>query len=116
MNAITITGNLANDPEVRFTNAGTPVASFTVGQNERLGPDRDVFNGFIDVTVFGSAGEYAAEALKKGERVVVTGRINQQSWQDDNGNTRYRVKLIAQEVGLSLAFQGATRPVPAERD
>ncbi len=106
MNSITFSGNLTAPPGVRFTPSGKAVASLTVAIPERVKRDGqwvDDGASFIDVQAWGGLAENVAD-LGKGQRVIVTGRIHQHSWQDRDGNRRSRLEVIAEDIGTSLLF------------
>lgn len=103
---VTISGNLTRDPELKFTQGGTAICTFSVASNYRFQKDGDWEEkvSFFDVTVWGQNGEQVAAVLAdngKGAPVIVTGRLEQQTWEDKDGNgTRSKVVLIADEVGI----------------
>lgn len=110
-NSVTIVGNVTDDPELRFTPSGKPVANFTVAVNSRYKKGdqwEDKLEGFFRVTAWGDMGENCAESLMKGSRVVVTGKLQQRSWEDNDGNKRSAVDLQADDVGASLKWATAT--------
>lgn len=74
MNSTTFVGNLTSDPELRFSSDNKPRATFTVAVNEGQGDDEKTH--FIGVTAFGTLGENLVDSLHKGQRVIVTGRVN----------------------------------------
>jgi single-strand DNA-binding protein len=80
----TIVGNLVDDPELRFTNNGTAVASLRVAVIQRIQHDgewRDGDTSFLRVNVWRGQAEHLADSLAKGDRVMVTGRLRQRSWE-----------------------------------
>lgn len=109
----TISGNAVADPELRFTPQGTPVANFAVACSERV-YDRDQRTwtdghvSFVPVTVWRGLAENAAESIRKGQRVVVTGRLQQKSWETRDGNRASRLEMMADDIGCSLMFGTAT--------
>ena len=107
-NTTTIVGNVTRDPELRFTPSGTPVCSFGVAWNrkyQRNGEDVEEVN-FFDVTCWSSLAENVAESITKGTRVVVYGRLNQQSWEQE-GQKRNKVEIVADDVAPSLRWAKA---------
>jgi len=108
---VTIMGSLTRDPELRFTNSGMAVAEIGVAVNYRKLNKRtnewDEDVSFFDVTCFGQMAENIGESLVKGNRVVVHGRLNQDTWTTDNGDKRSKVKIVADEVAASLRFATA---------
>lgn len=106
----TLRGNLTRDPELKFLPSGTAVASFSMAVNRRW-QNRQTQEweeqvSFFDVSAFGSLGENLVESLEKGTAVVVIGRLEQQSWEQD-GQKRSKVVLIADDVAPSLRFATA---------
>jgi len=108
MNAITLTGNIVADPEVVKYGDDRKLVNFRLANNEMVNGE-SVSNGFYDVTVFGPSGEHVVNSLKKGERIVVTGRMQHSTYEREDGTRGGRTKLIAQEIGMSLLFEGAKR-------
>ena len=111
-NVITITGNVTDDPELRFTPSGLPVANFTVAVNRRFknpaGQWEDKLDGFFRCSCWRDMAENVAESLQKGTRVVVTGRLQEQRWEDQEGGKRSRIEIQVDEVGPSLRWATAS--------
>ena len=105
-NSITITGNVTREPELRFTPAGAALCEFGVAWNLRKqnGDDEAMF---FNVTCWRSLAENVAESIDKGDRVIVTGRLNWRSWETDAGEKRQVVDIQAEEVGPSLQWASA---------
>jgi single-strand DNA-binding protein len=109
-NHTTIVGNLVEDPEVRFTNTGIAVANLRVAVTQRVQQDggwRDGETSFFKVNVWRGQAEHLAESLSKGDRVMVTGRLRQRSWETPEGDKRSVTELEADEVGASLKWATA---------
>lgn len=109
---ITVVGNLTADPELRFTQSGAPVASFTVASTpRRFDKQRNEWiDGepmFLRTSVWNDQAENVAESLEKGARVVVQGRLGQRSFTDRDGNDRTTIELQADEVAPSLKYATA---------
>jgi single-strand DNA-binding protein len=107
----TIVGNLTEDPELRFTPNGAPVANFRVAVTPRR-PDgkggwEDGDTSFFQVTAWRSLAENVAESLTKGARVLVYGTLRQRSWETPEGDKRSVVEVQADEVGPSLRWATA---------
>ena len=101
-NHTTIVGNLVEDPEVRFTNTGIAVTNLRVAVTQRVQQDgqwRDGDTSFFKVNVWRGQAENLAESLGKGDRVMVTGRLRQRSWETPEGEKRSVTELEADEVG-----------------
>lgn len=102
INTATISGNITRDPELRHTPSGFPVCNVGVAVNRRR-KDKDTQEyveeaSFIDVTVWGTFGELVARKLRKGDLVMVTGRLEQRSWEADDGSKRSKVEIVADEM------------------
>src|ERR671916_732384 len=110
-NTVTLVGNVTDEPELRFTPSGRPVANFTVAVNRRFknneGNWEDKLDGFFRCSCWADMAENAADTLKKGTRVLVIGRLNQRSWEDQQGNRRSAVEVQVDEVGPSLKWARA---------
>jgi single-strand DNA-binding protein len=110
-NSVTIVGNLTRDPELRYTPSGQANASFGVAVNRRW-QNRQTNEweervSFFNVVCWREMADNVAESLAKGARVVVTGRLEQRSWETDNGEKRSVVEVVADEIGPSLRWATA---------
>jgi single-strand DNA-binding protein len=104
---ITIAGNLVDDPELRFTPAGQPVARFRVASTPRFldkGTNewKDGDSLFLTCNVWRQAAENVAESLTRGMRVIVSGRLRQRSYETKEGEKRTVYEVEVDEVGPSL--------------
>ncbi|WP_069757769.1 single-stranded DNA-binding protein [Streptomyces sp. LUP47B] len=104
---VTVTGNLVADPEIRFTEKGTPVARFRVASTPRVydrnsGQWTDGESLFITCTVWRHVAEHVCECLQRGMHVIVHGRLRQRTYTDGEGIKRTVFDLDADDVGLSL--------------
>jgi len=117
INTVTIVGNLGQDPEVRYTASGVPVAGFTVAVNE-------VYKGKDDqkvkkvhwfrVTAFQRLAEVVGEYCTKGSKVGVRGQLQQRTWQDSDGVNHSIVEIRARELELLSGKNGS--PATTEED
>src|SRR5918999_6373666 len=111
-NCVTLVGNITDDPELRFTPSGAAVANFTVAVNRRYknqdGQWEDKLDGFFRCSCWRDLAENVAESLQKGARVIVTGRLQDQRWEDQEGGKRARIEIQVDEVGPSLRWATAT--------
>lgn len=114
MSTFTVTGNLVHAPELRFGPSGAAVAKFTVAENRKYKDEESTH--FFDCVAFGSLAENVSESLEKGARVVVTGKIEQRSWTNDNGDKRSKLEVVADEVGPSLRWASARISKNEKRD
>ena len=104
---ITIAGNLVDDPELRFTPAGQPVARFRVASTPRFrdnntGEWKDGDSLFLTCNVWRQAAENVAESLTRGMRVIVSGRLRQRSYETKEGEKRTVYELQVDEAGPAL--------------
>jgi single-strand DNA-binding protein len=108
-NSVTLIGNLTRDPELRYTTGGRGVASFGLAVNRRYQQNGEwqEQTSFFNVVCWGDLGENAAATLTKGSRAIVTGRIEQRSWETSDGEKRSVVEVIADEIGPSLRWATA---------
>ena len=110
-NTVELIGNITRDPELRFTPSGAAVANFGLAVNRRWRNQQtnewEEQVSFFDVVCWRELAENVAESLTKGSRVIVTGRLDQRSWETDNGEKRSKVEVVADEVGPSLRWATA---------
>ncbi len=104
---ITIVGNLVNDPELRFTNSGQPVAQFRVASTPRIrdnqtGEWKDGDSLFLTCNVWRQMAENVAESLQRGMRVIVNGRLRQRSYETKEGEKRTVYEVEVDDIGPSL--------------
>jgi single-strand DNA-binding protein len=109
---ITVVGNLTADPELRFTPSGAAVASFTVASTPRTFDKqsnewKDGEALFLRCSIWRQAAENVAESLQRGMRVVVTGRLQQRSYETREGEKRTVIEMQVDEVGPSLKYATA---------
>lgn len=134
-NAITVVGNVTRDPELKFLNSGQAALKLSIAVNRRW-QNRQTQEweervSYFEVVGYGAMAENAANSLTKGARVIVSGRLEQRSWETENGDKRSIVEINADEIGPSLKwatavvtrtpraegsnFQSSDRPAPAPR-
>ena len=103
INTVTIVGNLGNDPEIRYTAQGVPVANFNIAVNENY-KDKEgkkvKKTHWFKVTAFQRLAEIVAEYCTKGSKVGVRGQLQQRTWQDSEGMNRSIVEIRARELEL----------------
>jgi single-strand DNA-binding protein len=121
---VTLVGNLTRDPELRQTPSGTSVCQFGVAVGRRY---KDASGqwvdkaSFFDVVVWGPQGENCAQYLSKGRQVAIDGRLDQQTWEAQDGSKRSKVEIVAENVVFiggqggetrEPAYRGGTQPAP----
>lgn len=113
LNHITVMGRLARDPELRRTQSGTPVASFTLAVDRDFkteGGDRQT--DFIDIVAWRNTAEFVSKYFTKGRMAVVSGRLQMRDWTDKDGNKRRSAEVVADSVyfGDSKRESGTNSP------
>ncbi len=100
LNHIVIMGRLTRDPELRYTQSQTPVASFTVAVDRDFGgrDGGEKQTDFIDCSAWRQTGEFVSKYFRKGSMIVVSGRLQSRKWQDRDGNNRTNWEISADNV------------------
>jgi len=110
-NHVSIVGNLTRDPELRFTPSGQATATFGVAVNRRWQNRQtnewEEATSFFDVVCWAQLAENAAQSLSKGTRVLVSGRLDQRSWETQEHERRSKIEITADEVAPSLRYATA---------
>lgn len=114
INKVILIGNLGKDPELRYSQAGSAVASITVATNESW---KDKNTGEMqdrtewhNVVFFSRLAEIVGEYLRKGSQVYIEGRLQTRKWTDKSGNDRYTTEIIANEMQMLGSRSGAGSP------
>ncbi len=109
-NNVTLVGNLTRDPELRYTNGGQAVASFGLACNRRYQQNGEwkEQTSFFNIVAWGQLGENAAQSLAKGARIIVSGRLDQRSYETREGESKSSVEIVADEIGPSLRWATAS--------
>lgn len=105
-----VSGNLTQDPELRYTPTGRAVAKLRVAYSQRVkdpasGQWQDGEPQFYDIDVWGKQGENCAEALQRGDRIVACGEWFRRKWNTRDGEARTTISLTARDIGPSLLFK-----------
>jgi single-strand DNA-binding protein len=106
---VTLVGNLTREPELRFTQSGQAIATLGIAVSRRYQQNGEwqEKTSFFNVTAWGQLGENAASSLAKGSRAIVTGRLEQRSYETQDGEKRSVVEVVADEIGPSLRWATA---------
>ncbi len=104
VNKALIIGNLGQDPEIKYTQSGSPVANLSVATSERwkdknTGEQKEQTE-WHRVVVFGRLAEIAEQYLKKGSKVFIEGKIQTRDWEDSEGNKKYTTEVVAREMTM----------------
>jgi single-strand DNA-binding protein len=111
MSTVQLVGNVTRDPELRYTPTGQATATFGVAVSRRWQNKQtqawEEKSSFFDVVTWRDLAENVAASIQKGTRVVVVGRLEQRSWETQDGDKRSKVEVVADEVGPSLRWATA---------
>ena len=111
INAVTLTGRLTKDAELKYTPGGLAIAELSLAVNERRKKGDEWVDeaSFFDVTLFGRSAEALQQYLVKGKQIGVEGKLNQDRWQDkETGQNRSKVKILARDITL-MGSKGDTQ-------
>jgi len=115
---VTLIGNITRDPELRYTAGGQAIATFGLAVNRRWQNRQsqawEESTSFFDVVCWGDLGTNVTDSLGKGDRVIVSGRLEQRSWETQDGEKRSKIEVVADEVGPSVRWAVA-RPEKTDR-
>jgi single-strand DNA-binding protein len=113
VNKVILIGNLGADPEVRYLNDGTTVANIRIATSEtrvnKTSGEKTTTTEWHRIVAFGKLAEICSEYLKKGKQVYVEGRLRTRSWEDKDGNRKWRTEIVANRMQMLGALG-----VPAE--
>lgn len=98
LNHVVLIGALGKDPEIRYTQSGTAVASFSMATSEKIKGDEKT--EWHNITAWGKTAEICGEYLSKGKQCCVTGKIQTRKWQDRDGKDHYSTEIVAERVVL----------------
>ena len=117
LNHIVIMGRLTRDPELRYTQSQTPVASFSLAVERDFGgrDGGEKQTDFIDCVAWRQTAEFVSKYFSKGSMAVVSGRLQIREWQDKEGNKRRTAEIVADNVyfGESKKSDSDSKPRPA---
>lgn len=112
LNHIVIMGRLTKDPELRTTQGGTSVASFTVACERDFGAQEKKDTDFIECVAWRQTGEFVSKYFRKGSIIIVTGRLQSRKWQDRDGNNRTSWEIQADHCYFGEKKQSVDVQVP----
>lgn len=98
LNRVVLIGRFVKDPELRYTQGGSSVSNFSVANNRSytVSGEKKEFTSFFNCIAWGKLGEIIVQYCKKGQRIAIEGRLQQRSWDDQNGNKRYTVEVVVE--------------------
>lgn len=100
-NKVFLAGRLTKDPELRYTTNNTAVCNFTLAVNKRFKRDGDREADFISIVAWSKTAEFCSKYFQKGQKVIVIGRIETRTWDDNDGKRHYVTEVIAEEVDFA---------------
>jgi len=103
LNKVMLIGNLGKDPEVRYTAAGTAVASFSIATSEKFknkSGEWEEKTEWHNITLWARLAEIAGEYLAKGKTVYIEGRLQTRKWQDKDGRDRYTTEIVGEKMQM----------------
>ncbi len=104
---VTVVGNLCTDPELRHTSSGVAVADLRIAENRNYQDSAGNWQqttSYYSVVTWRNLAEHVSDSLHKGDRVVAVGRMRQDEWTTDTGETRRRYLIDADELAASIRF------------
>ena len=117
LNKVILIGNLTKDPELKQTQSGIPVVSFTIGVNRRYqsknAPEGQQTADFINIVAWRQSAEFVSRFFKKGKPILVCGSIQSRSYTDNNGGKRYVTEVLADEVSFVESKAASDTPSDA---
>jgi len=115
VNKVILIGHLGRDPEVRHLEHGATVGNFPIATSEtytdRATGEKKESTDWHDVVVWRGLADIAEKYLRKGVKVYVEGKLKKRSWQDKEGNTRYSVEVVADELTILSRAESSDRNI-----
>lgn len=109
LNKVILMGHITADPELKQTQSGTSVCSFSIGVNRRYSKDQAQQGvDFINIVAWRQQAEFVTRYFKKGSSIVICGSIQTRNWTDNNGVRRYATEVVADEVGFGGGKESST--------
>ena len=114
INQCNFIGRLGRDPEIRYTQSGKAVASFSIACSEKRGGEETT--EWVNVVAWEKLAEICGQYLAKGSLVFISGRMQTRKWQDKDGGTRYTTEIVAREMKMLDSRGGGDRSGSAGAD
>lgn len=99
-NKVILIGNMTSDPELKQTQGGLSVCSFSIAVNRRFAKDGEQACDFISIVAWRQQAEFVTRYFKKGNPILVCGSLQTRTWTDNQGNKRYATEVVADEVSF----------------
>lgn len=114
MNKVILMGRLTKDPELRYTsNKNTAVCSFTIAVDRRSRPGEEKQADFFSIVAWDKQAEFCSKWFQKGKMVAVVGRLQNRSWDDNEGKKHYITEVVAEECHFAEGKRSEGAPVKA---
>ena len=115
MNSVNLIGNITKDPDLKYTQSGTAVASFAIAINKVwfVNEEKKEKVSYIDCTAWGKLGENISKFFKKGNKIGIEGELDQQTWDDKDGNKRSKLHVIVNKFDFC---NSANKPAAPENN
>lgn len=98
MNHVVLMGRLTKDPEIRYTNSGKTIGSFSIAVNRRFKSDGQPEADFFNCVTFGKQAEFVEKYLHKGTKILLGGEVQNNNYKDKDGVTHYSVSIVVDEI------------------
>lgn len=113
-NKVILIGNLCADPELKTTQNGVSVTSFSIAVGRRKVKDQEPQTDFITVVAWRNTAEFICKYFQKGKAILVVGSLQTRNWTDNEGNKRYATEVVAEEAQFVEKKNDSTSPVNAQ--
>lgn len=113
LNKVILIGHLTADPELKRTQNGVSVCSFSIGVNRRFARDEQAQTDFINIVAWRNTAEFIARYFRKGSAICICGSIQTRSWTDQNGYKRYATEVVADEASFVESKKNTEGTAPA---
>ncbi len=112
INRVVLIGRMVKDPELRYTQSGSSVANFSIANTRTysVSGEKKEYTSFFNCIAWGKLGEAIAQYCKKGQRIGIEGRLQQRSWDDQNGQKRSSVEVVVENFQFLSPKQGPEAP------
>ena len=112
-NKVILIGNMTADPELKQTQGGLSVSSFSIAVNRRFKAEGQQDCDFITVVAWRQQAEFVCKYFHKGQPILICGQLQTRNWTDNQGNKRYATEVVADEVSFVTAKETEAKPQPS---
>lgn len=114
LNKVILGGRITADPELKTTQSGTTVTTFSVAVNRKVGKDQEQKTDFITCVAWRTTAEFISRYFRKGSSIAIVGNLQQRSWEDKDGNKRYATEVVVDEAHFVDSKNEATSAPSAQ--